>query len=239
MPTRGMLARQERDADKEPTPYVGDPWDRQPGETPAEYQAFCIYRDLNSTERSTHKAEVGYREARNLKIPDRLISGVNRNASGWFRNVCRWNRWVERVTLWDAYIDNKETAARKRARVQAATRHAERASKVAETMAHPIDKYADRLSEVTAGLREDQLDKMTDEDLIQLGRAAARTMIEAQKEEREALGVEVEPTVVKAEERRMKGEVLRRVLAERDVVGILEKVSFELSAGERTEERAG
>lgn len=72
-------------------------WDRQTGETPVAYRAFCVYRDLGIG-RSINRALDTHREA-----------GGRGSRSRWSDWSAR-NEWVARATAYDRYV---ETEARR------------------------------------------------------------------------------------------------------------------------------
>lgn len=81
-------------------------WDRQPDETPAQYNAFVYYRDLPAGSRSVDRA---YRLYKGLPDDD-----PTRAVRRWFT----WssdNGWVDRATAYDLHVEmmarqNRETA---------------------------------------------------------------------------------------------------------------------------------
>lgn len=84
-----------------------EPWERQPDETDADWELFCIYRDLEPGKRS-------YREVcRNCERP---IRQINKTALA--------ERWKDRVARFDRHIDEQlvaELVARRiKARVETA-----------------------------------------------------------------------------------------------------------------------
>lgn len=76
-----MMARKKNEVEE------AELWERQPGETPKQWEAFALYRDMGA-ERSIQK------------VADAL-GKTKPNLGVWSRN----NHWVERVTAWDAEVD--------------------------------------------------------------------------------------------------------------------------------------
>jgi hypothetical protein len=80
-----------------PPPFKPEPWDKQEGETPKSYAAFCEYRNMGPS-RSLRKTAEKYYD----------ISGktaVN------LRYIEQWSskfKWVSRVDVWDAEQDRIE-----------------------------------------------------------------------------------------------------------------------------------
>ena len=72
---------------KQEAPEDLKPWERQPGETPKQWEAFALYRDMGA-ERSIQK------------VADAL-GKTKPNLGVWSRE----NHWVDRVTAWDAEVD--------------------------------------------------------------------------------------------------------------------------------------
>lgn len=73
------------------------PWERQPDETPKQYEAFCVYRDMG-TNRTLEK--VGQHLGKSATLMERWSSK---------------NQWVNRVTAWD---DERERIERETAQKQ-------------------------------------------------------------------------------------------------------------------------
>ena len=69
------------------------PWDRIPGETPREYQKFCAYRDMNSSDIPIRKRSL-QRLAKELGLSlDHL------------KKLSAKNDWVSRAAAYDEYLD--------------------------------------------------------------------------------------------------------------------------------------
>lgn len=96
------------------TPNTADtdprPWDRQPGESPAAWAAFQVYRDAG---RGRSLAKTG------------ATLGRTRNAVGL--HSARW-RWLERAAAFDAWLDRHGQTAAADAVEAMNKRHAEAAS---------------------------------------------------------------------------------------------------------------
>lgn len=67
------------------------PWERQPGETPKQYEAFCVYRDLKKVSDPTSK--------RSLELAGQVLGKTKANLEPWSSR----NNWVKRVEAWDEY----------------------------------------------------------------------------------------------------------------------------------------
>jgi len=98
------------------------PWERQPGEPPRAYAAFCIYRDLPPAERSVRAVaeRLGIKGAAKGQVPGHML-----------RWSTRW-RWVERARAWDAELDRQAREARVLAVKEMQARHAAQARKLQE-----------------------------------------------------------------------------------------------------------
>lgn len=70
------------------------PWERQDGETDRQFEAFSIYRDMG--------ADRGIRKV--AQKLDKQPSYISKIASRWF--------WVDRVTKYDRYLDEKRRVER-------------------------------------------------------------------------------------------------------------------------------
>lgn len=69
-------------------------WERIPGETPRQYQKFCLYRDMNTAERP---------------IRTRNISKLAKESSFSYdhlRKLSAQNDWINRAAAYDTYLDN-------------------------------------------------------------------------------------------------------------------------------------
>lgn len=212
-------------------PEKGDVWERLPGETQKAWLAFKLYRDLPSETRTIADAEEQYRAKLGKPVKVRDRSG----GSGQFWKWKKQYRWEERITAYDNFMDAVRVKRVKNRILRSAERHADEMAAASEVLAHPINKYKQRLAEVVAGMREDTLDKLTDEELLKLGRHTAAILADIQKAERDALGVQIgedRPTVnVTA-----RAEALRKVMANPELIGVMEKVSFELQVNEQVED---
>lgn len=190
-------------------PYEGDPWQRQPKETSTSYSAFQKYLELGGSRTVAEAARVAERSPR--------------VCYGWSTK----HRWVERAEAWDAFQDTLRINKLRRQKIKAAERHAEDAMKVQEVLTRPMDKLRDRLVEVLDGKRPDWLDNLDDEELTKLAKAFGESLPAMQKAERDALG-SVDDVPVRDTKLKMKGEVLRRILGDKSMVGVLERAQFEI-----------
>lgn len=82
------------------------PWERQPGEEKARYDAFCVYRDLGPDRTLELLA----------KVCDRKKSTLYKYSSH--------NNWTERVAAWDEYQDAMRREAHNEVAAGMAERHA-------------------------------------------------------------------------------------------------------------------
>lgn len=216
----------------------GDPWERQLAwrETPQSYAGFLIYRDLDAGERSLKNASTIYAEKYNRSL---------KSSYGQFSKWSSYYRWIERTTAYDNMMDAKDVSERKRALVKRTRKHAEQMERAQDILAEPLRVYEKRLQEIAGGIRTNQLTEVdedgqpvfSDADLLNLGRATVKVIIDAQKAEREALN----PTgsVSTGDDpkiREIRGRVLRQVLGDRGARDTLEHVQFEIAEQERASE---
>lgn len=89
---------------------VGEPWERQPGETSEAYQAFKLYRDMG-VKRSNAKV---------AKECGKNVSLISRWSSRW--------HWVRRIEMYDIEQDRLYQAELGERRKEMATRHAKQAT---------------------------------------------------------------------------------------------------------------
>lgn len=210
-----------KDEDRE---YVGDPWARQPKESKKAYGAFRIYLDLGD-KRTIAEADRRYRAQQGLPPCE-----TPRLCPRWSSN----HRWVERATAYDNFIDAKTIAANKRKAIRAAEKHAEQASQVQEVLMQPVDEYRKRLAEHGVPQIIQDLD---DVNLLKLVAAFGKDLPAMQKAERDALN-STSSTVVAPAQVKAKGEVVRRILARPDLIGLMESLSFEMTATEEPSEES-
>ena len=71
------------------TPQPPQPWERQDGETPKQYEAFCVYRDMKTIRDPNSKRSI------------RLVSEQLGKSEGLLERWSSANNWVERVDAWD------------------------------------------------------------------------------------------------------------------------------------------
>src|SRR5687768_11743236 len=90
------------------------PFERQPGESPRAYAAFCRYRDLEPSSRSLDRA---WRAANPAQPSHR------RRSKTWAEWSARWG-WPERAAAFDAHLDRQKRIALEREQVEASRRHA-------------------------------------------------------------------------------------------------------------------
>ena len=74
-------------------------WDRQPGETPKAFAAFCLYRDLLAIDRSVPAAREGHQKDR---------KGTVRQWNGWSTR----NDWVNRAAEHDSDLASRRRIRR-------------------------------------------------------------------------------------------------------------------------------
>lgn len=229
--SRRTLPKYALDKDR---PYEGDPWLRQPNETAMAYSAFCLYRDLEPSQRTITAAYKLHCEREGKPLQRRKKDGTV-NTSSWSKwSTC--NRWTERVEAFDSFTDAKLITANRRSKIRAATKHAEQAAALQEIAMLPVNELRERLR-----AQGGQLSVIADLDevsLIKLVNAVGRDLPSYQKAEREALGSTSE-TVVATREIRAKGEIVKRMLADRTMGDLMERVSIEESVTVRVENDEG
>ncbi len=127
-------------------------WEKQPGETSAQYAAFAAYRDLGIT-RSIVKA----------------VESVGKSPSNRRRNWERWsseNMWVARAEAFDAERERKRRLKREEDIVEALNRHRRAASLMQTIAVERMNMYRldargepplNALRYLEAGLREEKL----------------------------------------------------------------------------------
>lgn len=205
----------------------GNPWDKQTvlRETDKAFAAFCVYRDMEPHERTYIAAETLFRQSIGERAPDV-------EATGGFRAWAKKYRWKERVDAFDTYTERKRLAIQERRKARAMERHADQAAEIQEALMAPLKKYRERLLEILDGKRKDELDELTDVELIALGKATAGVVMNAAKEEREALGghSEVTASSMKLQSRKV---VLQKILGNPDLIAMMEQTNLDAAVEER------
>jgi len=75
------------------------PWEKQNNESSKAFKAFCVYRDMDSEDRSLAK-----------------VAGFLGKSVTWIEDWSVKHKWVYRVSQYDAYLDNLDRKERERRR---------------------------------------------------------------------------------------------------------------------------
>jgi len=102
-------------------PKPVEPWERQPGEPPRMYRAFCLFRDMGEDERK-------------VSVVARELHLVQRNVYAWSTT---W-KWHERVAAWDQELDRRATAKALQAARKMQERHINIAMKMQQAVAERL-----------------------------------------------------------------------------------------------------
>lgn len=152
-----------------PDPPPGEPWDRQPDESPVAYAAFIVYRDQLAN---------GH--------PGRSTREVAREVNKAQAQIGRWSsrhRWVRRVDAYDREQEAVKLQAMSRELERVARRQATSLGAAAQALLQPIQAYLSRLSELQkAG--EDPFAGWTLRELTKEAREAARLIPQLVQAER-------------------------------------------------------
>jgi hypothetical protein len=95
------------------------PWERQPKETSAAFQAFAYYRDLG-TQRSLRQVAEWLIET-NPRRTTTSVENVRRNVAKWSTN----DHWQERIDAYELHNDRAALQAREQAAAEMRARHLE------------------------------------------------------------------------------------------------------------------
>ncbi len=93
-------------AKKNPPAIKPEPWDKQEGETPKSYAAFCEYRNMGPSRSFSKLAEI-YLEKEYIKTTSKLHQNQAKLSSR-IRQLANWSsryNWVARVESWDLEQD--------------------------------------------------------------------------------------------------------------------------------------
>lgn len=197
-------------------PYDGDPWSRQSKETARAYDAFQMYLSIDPERRTYVEAGRVYSEKFDVK-----------NGAAICQRYGSTHRWIERAEAWDAYMDAKTRRKLERRRLRVAEKQADQAEAAADVLSTPATILAQRMREQLAADGVTFMDALTDDQLLKLTSSLSKDVPGMQKAVRDALGsvtgTSQEPAKLKA-----KGDVLRRVLANPQMLSIVESLTIDV-----------
>lgn len=161
-------------------PQPAPPWERQPWDTPKEWAAFTVYRDLGQERSLVRTAEA--------------LGRTRQLIADW---SSRYN-WVQRAGAWDAEQDRLRLVAQQREVVAMAQRHARSAMAAQNAAMVPVTALLERLRsstpvEMFEGTDEEGNPLVTNRALLNVALEAIRTLPASQAAERLARG---EPTEI-------------------------------------------
>lgn len=155
---------------------MGEPWERQTGESSKAYRAFCIYRDLGPKRSLRRTAGVYYNEK----------PGVN------LGRIKLWSskyHWVARCEAWDDYQDELARERQTQEIQEMRERHARQGKVLADLSSAMIAEYGRRVQKWGG------FDRLKDEDVKSLLHWATGAQKVGHHEERLARGEPTEHTV--------------------------------------------
>ncbi|WP_286475724.1 hypothetical protein [Methanobacterium sp. CWC-01] len=157
-------------------------WRKLPGETGKAYESFCIYRDLGP-KRSITKVQTEMHQNSTKNQPTSRPS---------IRTLKEWsskNKWVERATAYDSYIDDLRRLGHEQEIMEMSTRHV----KIARNFQDKVDKRLNSLNP----------DDLSPQDLV-------RWCDTAVKIERLSLGVPTENVKQEKEIKEVKNDFITK-----------------------------
>lgn len=116
-------------------------WERQPGEGPKMFHAFCHYRDLGAI-RSVDKAWRQHKQLCEHAQP----TGNKRADRAWHFWGTNWG-WVERSAMWDREQDRAARAKILKDQVDARARHARMAQAFQQVLTVPVKAVLDAIQQ--------------------------------------------------------------------------------------------
>lgn len=126
-------------------------WDIQAGEMPAQYAAFCAFRDLPRETRTVTEAALQYMLRINSPVRYKIIDGKVSNEIWVPSRIwiwCKTRQWRKRVELYDYYVEEEaaKLAARRRAEEISAMneRHAKQGRRLSEVAYQRIERMTDQ-----------------------------------------------------------------------------------------------
>ena len=102
-------------------PSTRQPWEKQPKETSAAFQAFAYFRDLGPQRSQRQVAE--WLIETNPRRTSTNVDNVRRNVAVWSSKY----HWMDRVAAYELHSDRAEVAAREQAAALMRARHLETA----------------------------------------------------------------------------------------------------------------
>lgn len=130
--------------------YETEPWERQPDETPAKYNAFVVYRDLG------HEPEGTTKQKRTLRKTADIVGKNEVTINKWAHEF----DWKERAREYDNELQRAKLAAKKEEIVEMQLRHTEIAQEL-------LKKAFDRLLDMPV----EELSNRDVQEYIKLGAA--------------------------------------------------------------------
>lgn len=115
------------------------PWNQQPGESPAAYRAFLVYRDLGPKRSLSAALEADGRPPTSLAYWGRWSSA---------------NAWLARCAAWDAHLQKLADEANATEVTKMAKRHAQLAESLQGVVTLPLNELARRLQEGEVDMKE-------------------------------------------------------------------------------------
>lgn len=218
--------------------FVGKPWNRQPGETDKQWDAFTIYRDMGPGHRSIAKADEERRRRDGRSIP----AGGVKQSSGTFTRWSIDNRWGLRVAAFDNHQDEVQLASFRKSRTRTAMRQADQAARTSEALMLPVHALERRLADLAESNQKTDLDGMKIADLIELVTKTAKLIGDMHGNERSAHDmVRTGQDDGRSARRTTRGMIVRQLinLGDPDAVEQMEKVAFQISEEEQSEQMAG
>lgn len=188
---------------------MSDVWERQDYETPKQWEAFAIYRDLSP---STRSIDAAYRVSRSEQV-----GGKRRAPSQWFE----WsssNHWVERAQAYDREKDRRRLLADFEATQDMVRKHAEAGRLL-------VDK-------AVKGLAKLKISDLTPHQIVALFRAGVEAERRARGLSSDSVDLRILEPVTSGTE---SDGLVDRLLATPEGLDLLDKIEAILSASESAE----
>lgn len=197
-------------------------WQRLERETNQAYEAFTIYRELG-TERSQLKAEQIYRERKGQCVPTERISSQ-------FVIYAKRFSWRKRADAYDRWQGEQDLAVLRAKRSETLRKEAQEAREIVDVLMYPIRGLKERIEQIVAKKRDDQLDDLTDAEYLALGKASAQAIAQMHRNEREILGVDAESNgQASSVDIQMRAEAVRAAIGNPDTIAAMEKFTMDVA----------
>lgn len=190
----------------DPTAQGLEDWDRQPGESPELYTAFCAYRDQVYGNRSIRNA-----------------AKTCGKSEGYLGQISGRNRWVARAAAYDRHLDIIRRREAEEQATQMGKRQATQLAAASQALTAPIQALIARVA-AARSKGQDPFSELKPAELSRLATAAARHLPQVVEAERLVAGLSTanihEGAPASVEEARRRADEMPREKLDEYLVGV-------------------